>query len=80
MTNFKGTIRANSFGATRCTLNHSETLVTIETVRAENVDGFDAMNGFTIAQTVAMKIEGFHGTRNGAHDLRKTPAHFLAVY
>jgi hypothetical protein len=56
---------------------------TIETARAENVDGFHPMNGYTIAQTVAMKIEGFHAKRkslHGASELRKSPAHFLAVY
>lgn len=50
------------------------------TLATEQCDGFHAMNGYSIAETVAMKIEGVHGQRSGVHDLRATPRSIYAVY
>lgn len=55
-------------------------VVTIETRYEDRCATFHPMEGYTIAQTVAMKIEGVHGPRDGAHDTRKCPSHWLAVY
>lgn len=54
--------------------------VSEKTAREEAIDSFYPMAGYTIAQTVAMKIEGIHAPRQGAHDTRKGPIHTYAVY
>lgn len=49
-------------------------IVTPATRAADRCDGFQPMEGFTIAQTVSMKIHGAHmphhrGTRQGASSI-----------
>ena len=41
---------------------------------------FWPMAGYTLAQTVMMKIEGVHAERDGAHDTRMSPMHTQSVY
>lgn len=55
-------------------------IVTPATRYEDRCAAFHPMDGYTIAQTVAMKIEGVHRPLEGAHDTRKTPMHTYAVY
>lgn len=52
-------------------------LVTPATRAADGCDGFHPMAGYTIAQTVAMKIEGAHAVKNKS---RMSVQHWRAVY
>lgn len=69
-------IRVNP--ATGNTCNYSSfiyPIVTAATRKHDSCDGFHAMNGYTIAQTVAMKIHGAHLASN-----RKTRQHADSIY